>query len=136
MKKFLVVNTVITLAGIGLLGFSGKVNRQGGLAESIKRGQAVYSQTCLACHQANGGGVPNLYPPLIKTKWVLGDKNELAKIVLNGLTGEITVNDEVYNNAMPPQSFLTDEQIADVLTYVRNSFGDKASAVKASEVKS
>jgi mono/diheme cytochrome c family protein len=136
MKKFIVVITVITLVGLGLLGFSGTISRQDGLAESVKRGQTVYSQSCIACHQPNGAGIPNLYPPLIKTKWVLGDKNELIKIVLNGLTGEIKVNDEVYNNAMPPHSFLTDDQVADVLTYVRNSFGNKATAVKPAEVKS
>ena len=76
-------------------------------------------------------------PPLIKTKWVLGDKNALIKIVLKGLKGgEIEIDGDTFENPMPAQEDnLTDQQIADVLTYVRNSFGNKASMITAAEVK-
>ena len=74
-------------------------------------------------------------PPLIKTKWVLGDKAQLIKIVLKGMTGEIEVNGDNYHNVMAPHSELSDQQIADVLTYIRNNFGNKAKAITAAEVK-
>ncbi|WP_018614464.1 c-type cytochrome [Segetibacter koreensis] len=102
---------------------------------SIKRGQKVFESTCIVCHQKNGGGVPRLNPPLIKTKYVLGDKSQLVQIVLKGLNQPIEIEGETYNNVMPSFAQLTDEQIADVLTYVRNSFGNKASAVTPALVK-
>jgi mono/diheme cytochrome c family protein len=107
----------------------------GGMKASMARGQQVYLQQCLACHQADAAGVQGMNPPLIKTKQILGDKPTLVKIVLNGMTGEVEINGDTYHNVMAPHSELTDLEIADVLTYVRNSFGNKASAVTAAEVK-
>lgn len=98
-------------------------------------GKTVYLQNCLTCHQADGGGVPNMNPPLIKTDYVLGDKNRLIKIVLNGFNDRVEIEGEMYNNIMPALNHLTDKQIADVLTYVRNNFGNKASAITPAEVK-
>ena len=109
----------------------------GGAAASIARGKVVYESTCLPCHQADGGGVSNMNPPLTRTKWVLGDKAKLALIVLKGLPGgQIEIDGDTFHNPMPAQeSVLSDQQIADVLTFIRNNFGNKASAVKAVEVK-
>jgi mono/diheme cytochrome c family protein len=108
-----------------------------GLKAAIARGKTVYENYCLACHQQDGSGVPNMNPPLAKTKWVLGDKKALTKIILKGLQGgEIEIDGDKFHNPMPPQeSVLTDQEIADVLTYVRNSFGNKASMVTMAEVK-
>jgi len=103
-------------------------------AASIARGKKVYENYCLACHQADGTGVPRLNPPLVKTSYVLGDKKVLIGIVLNGLDEEIEIDGEVYSNVMASHDFLKDQEIADVLTYVRNSFGNKASAVSPEEV--
>lgn len=102
---------------------------------SIVRGKKVYAEQCLSCHQADGGGVPNMNPPLIKTKWILGDKTQLVQIVLKGMTTQTEIDGETYHNVMAAHDYLTDQQIADVLTYVRNSFGNKAKAVTMAEVK-
>lgn len=102
---------------------------------ALSNGKTVYANTCLPCHMADGGGVPRMNPPLINTPFVLGDKGKLIGIVLNGFSEDIEINGDRYSNVMPPQVQLTDVQVADVLTYVRNSFGNKASAVTAAEVK-
>jgi mono/diheme cytochrome c family protein len=98
-------------------------------------GKKVYIKYCMVCHQADGAGVPGLNPPLGKTDWVNGDKKRLINVVLKGLEDEIEVNGEVYANPMPAQPQLTDQEVADVLTYIRKSFGNKASAVTPAEVK-
>ncbi len=100
----------------------------------MEAGKKVYDQYCIVCHQADGAGVPNAFPPLIQTDWVQGDKTRLIEVVLNGLTGEIEVNGETYNSAMTPHDFLSDQEVADVLTYVRKSFGNDADAVTTDEV--
>jgi len=105
------------------------------LAASLTRGAVVYKNVCITCHQADGGGVPNMNPPLIKTTYVLGDKARLAHIVLAGLAEPIEIDGDDYKQHMPAQAYLTDQQVADVLTFVRNSFGNKASAVQVAEVK-
>ena len=105
------------------------------LTASINKGKIVYTNFCLACHQADGYGVPNLNPPLVKTAGVIGTKLYLINMVLKGSRGQVEIDGETYNNAMPPQIHLTDAQIADVLTYIRNSFGNNGSAVTPLEVK-
>lgn len=101
---------------------------------SMTGGQLIYSQNCISCHQADGYGVQNMNPPLVKTSWVLGDKTRLINILLKGLSRQ-EIDGTMYQNVMPSHDFLTDQQIADVLTYVRNSFGNKAIAVTEPEVK-
>jgi mono/diheme cytochrome c family protein len=105
------------------------------LKSSINRGQAVYAKYCLTCHQVDGSGVPNLNPPLITTKWTLGSKTVLIQQVIKGSNGKVEIDGDRFSNTMPPLKTLTDQQIADVLTFVRNSFGNKASMVTPVEVK-
>jgi len=102
---------------------------------SVERGKIIYTKYCLSCHQVDGSGVPRMNPPLIKTSWVLGDKKRLINVVLKGMNEKIEIDDEEYENIMAPHAFLKDEEIADVLTYIRKSFGNKASTVTAAEVK-
>ncbi len=102
---------------------------------SAHPGKKVYDSVCLACHMANGTGVPGMYPPLVKTEWVTGDKERLIRITLQGLSGEIEVNGITYNNIMPPNSHLSNQEIADVLTYIRQSFGNDADEVTVDEVQ-
>lgn len=104
-------------------------------AAVMANGKKIYGQYCLACHMADGAGVPNMNPPLIKTSYVLGDKTRLIKVILNGLAIGEEIDGETYTNVMPAHNFLTDQQISDVLTFVRNSFENKASGVTAAEVK-
>jgi mono/diheme cytochrome c family protein len=103
--------------------------------ESMERGKKVYDQYCMPCHMQDGTGVPRLNPPLVKTSYVLGDKKTIIEIVIKGFDAQVEIEGEYYQNAMAPHDFLTDEQIADVSTYVRNSFGNKASVVVPSDVK-
>jgi mono/diheme cytochrome c family protein len=105
------------------------------LKASVARGKMVYTKTCLSCHQVDGSGVPNMNPPLIRTKWTLGSKTIMIQQVLKGSSGKVEIDGDTFSNTMPPLKTLTDEQIADVLTYVRNSFGNKASSVRVAEVK-
>lgn len=101
----------------------------------VDDGAEIYMTRCMSCHQMNGRGVSGVFPPLAGTEWVTGDKGVLIRVVLNGLTGEIDVEGEKYSGAMPPwQSFLDDEQMAAVLTYIRSSWGNEASEVTAAEV--
>jgi mono/diheme cytochrome c family protein len=129
--------TALAIVFLFFIATSFVTSQPGGLKAAMAKGKKVYETYCLACHQPDGTGVPNLNPPLVKTKWVLGDKKQLAKIILKGLKGgEIEIDGDQFHNPMPPQeSVLTDQEIADVLTYVRNSFGNKASLVTAAEVK-
>ncbi|MGC1241635.1 MAG: cytochrome c [Chryseosolibacter sp.] len=95
---------------------------------SFARGKMIYEQHCLACHQADGSGVPNLAPPLIKGVFVNGDTQRLVNIVLDGLEG-VEIKGEYYANPMPAFDYLSDEEIADVLTYVRTGFSNTAGAL-------
>lgn len=100
---------------------------------SIAKGKVVYNTYCVACHQPDGGGVPSMNAPIVKTSYVLGAKIPLINILLKGMQ-DVEIDGETYSNVMPSHSFLTNQQIADVLTYIRNNFGNKASAVTTSEV--
>jgi mono/diheme cytochrome c family protein len=103
--------------------------------ESMERGKKVYDLYCLSCHMPDGSGVPRLNPPLAKASWVLGDKKRIINVVLKGLDEQVEIDGEYYQNVMAPHDFLSDQEVADVLTYVRNSFGNKASPVTSAEVK-
>ena len=111
------------------------VKKRSGSGSSMARGKIVDNSICLSCHMAGGAGVPHLNPPLINTTYVLGDKAKLIKIVLNGFNEDVEINGQIYSNTMTPHSDLTDRQIANVLTYTRKSFGNKASSISAAEVK-
>ncbi len=105
------------------------------LQTAVARGKKVYTVNCLPCHQDDGSGVPNLNPPIVKTSWVMGSKTVLIQQILKGSKGTVEIDGDKFHNTMPAQAHLTDQQIADVLTYVRNSFGNKASIVTPAEVK-
>jgi mono/diheme cytochrome c family protein len=104
-------------------------------AEKVHPGKAVYTQYCLTCHQSDGSGVPNMHPPLGPGSWIEKEPAELVAIMMKGLSGKIEVNGEEYKNFMPSHANLTDQEISDVLTYIRTSFGNNLSPVSADLVK-
>ncbi len=101
----------------------------------VAGGEKIFSVYCATCHQKDGKGASGRFPPLTGTDWVTGDKKRLIGIVLNGMQGSIVVNGETYINAMPQHGFLSDDEIANVLTYIRQNFGNRASEVKPDEVR-
>jgi mono/diheme cytochrome c family protein len=103
-------------------------------AERIEAGHRVFTTICAACHQPTGVGRPNMFPPLAGSDYLNADKTRAINIVVFGRQGEVVVNGRKYNNNMP--SFpLSDEEIAYVLTYVYNSFGNSGVEVTPQEVK-
>lgn len=97
-------------------------------------GRALYTEHCMICHQTDGSGVSGLNPPLIATEYVVGDKDRLLGIVLNGSNVGLEVNGSIYSNAMPSFRALSDIEIAHISSYIRNSFGNRASPVTEEEV--
>lgn len=104
------------------------------LADQMKYGKELYGRTCFACHQSEGQGVPNAFPPLAKSDYLNANTDRTINAVLHGLSGEISVNGKKYNNVMTSQN-LTDDEIADVLTYVYNSWGNNKTVVTPAKVK-
>ncbi|MBT8079098.1 MAG: c-type cytochrome [Gammaproteobacteria bacterium] len=100
----------------------------------LGRGEAVYLQNCAACHQANGQGLAGAFPPLAGSDFLEGDRETVLSAALFGLSGPIVVNGVEYNSVMPSMGYLTDQQLADVITYVFSSWGNKGSAVSVDEV--
>lgn len=103
--------------------------------DSMERGKKLYDLYCMSCHMPDGTGVPRLNPPLAKSSWVVGDKKRIINVVLKGLDEPVDIDGETYQNVMAPHDFMTDQEVADVLTFIRNSFGNKASPVTPAEVK-
>ena len=106
------------------------------LPESIERGKDLYTTYCQNCHMADGNGQAGAFPPLAKADYMKKPAKVLIGVILNGQTGEVAVNGVNYNNPMPAQNYLTDEQIADILNYAKNSWGNKSTiAIKPEQVK-
>ena len=101
----------------------------------LERGEEVYRKHCMACHQKDGTGFPKMFPPITNTKTVNGDLSELIGIVLYGLAGEIEVKGEIYNQVMIPHNFLSDREIADLLTYVKANFENSGGRISEEEVR-
>ena len=104
------------------------------LQQSMKRGESLYSTNCSSCHMPTGEGLGGAFPPLALSNWLKNQK-KIIGVVLKGLEGEVTINDEVYNAVMPPLNHLTDREISDVLNFVSNSWGNKQPIIKPEHVK-
>ncbi len=104
------------------------------LEDQVRAGQASFAGTCSTCHQADGKGMAGVFPPLAGSDWMTRDHAELAGVVLNGLSGPIKVNGQDYASVMPPMSQLTDDEVANILTYVLNSWGNPGGRVSKDDV--
>src|SRR5450432_2851508 len=132
MKR--VIIGIFLLPGIGLVCMSSisplAATAPGPLQAPGQRGKIIYEQTCLPCHQADAGGVPGMNPPLRKSPYVQGAPARLISIILQGLNDGVEIDGETYTNPMPPfGAVLKDEDIADVLSYLRSYFGNKAGPI-------
>jgi mono/diheme cytochrome c family protein len=116
---------------LGLIGFSTLT-----VAQNLVNGKKIYETRCLVCHQADGGGVPNMNAPLDGASNVVGnDIARMVKIIKKGYNERVALDGFYYSNAMTPNPDLTDAAIADVLSYIRNSWSNKASMVTIAQVK-
>lgn len=107
-----------------------------GLPKSIARGKDLYVTNCMNCHMDNGKGMEGVYPPLAKSDFLKRPAKDIIETVLKGQSGEVKVNGVVYNAVMPAQDYLTDAEIADILNYVNNSWGNKnPKAITPAQVK-
>ena len=102
--------------------------------EQMKAGQALFSGTCSTCHLANGAGLPGVFPPLAKSDWLAAYPKRAIDVVLHGMSGPVKVNGQDYNSVMPPMSQLTDDEVANILTYVLGSWGNPGGRVSMAEV--
>ena len=93
------------------------------LAKSMERGQDIYNDFCMSCHLPNGKGVPKAFPPLAKSDYLMANRMESIKSIKFGQSGEITVNGIIYNGVMAPLG-LEDDEVADVMNYITNSWGN------------
>lgn len=102
---------------------------QSDVQKSITRGKEVYELYCQSCHQENGTGIKDVNPPLAKADYMKNTANDLISIILQGSAMKLTVNGKKFYGAMTSQEYLSDEQIADVLNYIKNSWGNKIPGV-------
>lgn len=110
--------------------------------DPVALGKKQFGLACIACHQANGEGLPNIYPPLAGSEWVQGSEERVISIVLHGLKGDVTVKGHTFNAAAMPAFGQvpgggynwSDEKIAAVLTYVRQEWGNKAGPIDPAKV--
>lgn len=126
---------ILSLVSLSIFILSSSFFQKYDLPKSIERGKEVYATYCMSCHMVDGKGT-DIFPPVAKTDYLKKPAKTLINIILQGQSGEIIVNKKKYDAMMPAQSYLTDEQIADVLNYTRNSLGNKIpGAVTPAQVK-
>jgi len=103
--------------------------------EQINAGKVLFTGTCSVCHQANGEGLAGVFPPLAKSDYLAGDVKRVIGSVLHGLSGKVTVNGKEYNSVMPPMNQLNNDEVANILTYVYNTWGNPGGRITSDEVK-
>jgi len=118
MRQFLLIFVLL------ISGTYTTLSQNNQLEESIERGSEIYQDFCVSCHLPNGMGVRKIYPPLANSDYLAKNREASIKGIKFGMTGEITVNDNKYNNTMAPMG-LSEDEIADVMNYINNSWGNK-----------
>jgi nitrite reductase (NO-forming) len=102
--------------------------------QQMDAGKAIFEGTCATCHQATGEGLPGVFPPLAKSSLIAATPRRVPDIILHGLNGKVTVNGTDYNSVMPPMAQLTDDEVANLATFVLNSWGNPGGKVTKEEV--
>jgi len=134
LKHLLILEGIAIIFGISLIANQGKPNtyystdltlddQETELSKSIVRGEEIYTDFCMQCHLPDGKGTPKVFPPLAGSDWLTNKRKESIHSLKYGLNGPITVNGESYNSAMTSLG-LEDEEIADVMNYIMNSWGN------------
>lgn len=126
MKAFIPINL------LAFLMFSASFAQDSTLEESMQRGSEIYADFCITCHMASGEGVPNAFPPLAKSDYLMENREASIRGVKYGQQGELVVNGVTYNNVMVSLG-LDDDEIADVLNYVMNSWGNTSDEIVTTE---
>jgi nitrite reductase (NO-forming) len=103
--------------------------------QQIAAGGVLFKGTCSVCHQENGQGIPDVFPPLAKSDFLNQDPQRAVHIALNGLNGKVTVNGKTFDSVMPPMSQLNDDEIANILTFVLNSWGNGGGVISKEQVQ-
>ncbi len=111
------------------------INQSDTLAKSMERGKSLYMANCSTCHMPNGEGISGVFPPVAKADYLMNDLDRSIREILYGVSGEMVVNGVTYNGVMSAYDF-TDQETADVLNYIRNSWGNDGQIVTAAKVKS
>jgi nitrite reductase (NO-forming) len=102
-------------------------------AEQVAAGKVLFAGTCSTCHQPDGAGLPGVFPPLAGSDFIKANSKRVPEIILHGLVGPVKVNGKDYNSNMPPMSQLTDDEVANIGTYVLNSWGNPGGQVSKAE---
>jgi mono/diheme cytochrome c family protein len=131
LQHLLLVICIFTSA-LALTGF--RHDQKFDLKASIERGKEIYTLQCLSCHMENGEGMDGAFPPLAKADYLMKDKKRSIQQVIYGASGEMVVNGKTYNGEMPAFD-LTDQEVSDVLNFIRNSWGNKGEAITPETVR-
>ncbi len=125
------LNSILVLL---LIVVSFSASSQNALEDSMNKGKRIYTSNCVTCHMANGEGVSGAFPPLAKSDY-LSNIEKTIEVILNGASGEIKVNGKSYYGTMVSFNMLTNQQIADVMNYIQNSWGNESEVVDAKLVE-
>tara|TARA_R110002049_G_scaffold252890_3_gene428228 strand:- start:2845 stop:3261 length:417 start_codon:yes stop_codon:yes gene_type:complete len=129
----LVISCLLALSSLFV--FNSNTNSykpQDPIKESIERGSEIYTDFCMSCHLPNGEGVENIYPPLAKSDYLIKNREASIRGIKYGQEGKIVVNGKTYNNIMAPLG-LSDDEVADVMNYISNSWGNKNNKIVTEE---
>ncbi|MDN5203037.1 cytochrome c [Fulvivirgaceae bacterium BMA10] len=133
-RSLWIVSIILILAGVMAMSFDNRsFHYENELEESIKRGKDVYMNTCLTCHMENGEGITGVFPPLAKSDYLMEDTKRSIRVLIYGANSEMEVNGTIYNGSMDATG-LNDQEISDVLNYIRNSWGNKGGIVRPEDV--
>jgi nitrite reductase (NO-forming) len=126
--------TILFIVALAITFFSFQDKPKFDLKASMAKGKDVYTTYCMSCHMEQGEGIDEVYPPLAKSDYLMADKKRMIQQILYGASGPMKVNGKTYNAEMTGFD-LTDQEVADLSNYIRNSFGNKGPAMMAEEVK-